>query len=292
MLIRSFITLILLGTSLLYAKELKKGLLERIIQPKLTLKSSYLSMTEIEGGKGSLKVQKNTLRINNKIMGFTYDNLAFSWNDIAALPFGDKKSAPIKEMHSLKFNINAPYFLNKKWFILNSISLRSSFENKMSGSYGGKIFSFASYKINDDHAIQMGAFANYHKISTLALPVLSYSYRARQSDGLQVILGFPRTYIGYYINQAALLKLGIIFSQSVTKLSDDSRIENAGFIEAKNYMGNLGLSYELNRHMRFESNLLYGLKRDFTIFDAQGNEQSSYAIEPSFGANIKVVWLF
>ena len=44
--------------------------------------------------------------------------------------------------------------------------------------------------------------------------------------------------------------------------------------------------------LRLESNLLYSLKRDFTIFDAQGNEQASYAIEPSFGANIKAVWLF
>jgi hypothetical protein len=230
--------------------------------------------------------------INNDIIGFTYSNWAFGWDNVQDLPFGDKKTSPIKEMHAFKININAPYFVNDKWFILSSVSLRSSFEKSMSGSYGAGLFSFASYKVDNDHTIQMGAFANYHRVSTLVLPVISYSYRARQYDGLQVVLGFPRTYIGYHADKNTLFKLGVIFSQSVIKLSEDSSIENSGFIEAKDYMANIGISHEFNEHLRLESNILYSLKRDFTIFDAQGNEQTSYAIEPSLGANIKAVWLF
>jgi hypothetical protein len=292
MFIRTTLILVLLVGPAFCEEVLKKGLLERIVQPKVSLESSYLSDANIEGSEGSVEVHKNTLRVNNGIIGFTYSNWAFSWDNVQDLPFGDKKSSPIKEMHAFKIDINAPYFVNEKWFILSSVSLRSSFEESMDGSYGAGLFSFASYKIDNDHAIQMGAFANYHKVSTLVLPVISYSYRARQYDGLQVVLGFPRTYIGYHADKDTLLKLGVIFSQSVIKLSDSSSIENSGFIEAKDYMGNIGLSHEFNEHLKLECNLLYSLKRDFTIFDAQGNEQTSYAIEPSFGANIKAVWLF
>lgn len=292
MFFKTILLSILLTAPLLCEETLKKGLLERIVQPKVSLESSYLSSADIEGSEGGVEVHKNTLKINNDIISLMYSNWAFSWDNVQDLPFGDKKSAPIKAMHAFKININVPYFLNEKWFILSSVSLRSSFEKSMNGSYGAGLFSFASYKIDRDHTVQMGAFANYHKVSTLVLPVISYSYRARQYDGLQVVLGFPRTYIGYHADKATLLKLGIIFSQSVIKLSENSSIENSGFIEAKDYMGNIGLSHEFSEHLRLEGNLLYSLKRDFTIFDAQGNEQSSYAIEPSFGANIKAVWLF
>ncbi len=283
---------ILLTGVLLAENALKKGLLERIVQPKVSLESSYLSSADIKGSEGSVEVHKKTLKINNDIIGLSYSNWAFSWDNIADLPFGDKKSAPIKEMHAFKINLNAPYFVNDRWFVLSSVSLRSSFEKSMNGSYGAGIFSFASYKIDQDHTVQMGAFANYHRVSTLVLPVISYSYRARQYDGFQVVLGFPRTYIGYHAGKATLLKLGIIFSQSLIKLSEDSSIENSGFVEAKDYMGNIGIAHEFNEHLRLESNLLYSLKRDFTIFDAQGGEQASYAVKPSFGGNLKIVWLF
>ena len=63
-----------------------------------------------------------------------------------------------------------------------------------------------------------GLFWSYHPISTMVLPVISYSYRARQTDGLQVILGFPRAYVAYFINGSLLLRSGMIFSQSLIKL--------------------------------------------------------------------------
>lgn len=195
MLIKTTLILILTAGPALCEEVLKKGLLERITQPKFSLESSYLSHANIRGSEGSVEVHKNTLKINNDIIGFTYSNWAFSWDNIQDLPFGDKKTSPIKEMHAFKININAPYFVNDKWFILSSASLRSSFEKSMNGSYSAGLFSFASYKIDREHTVQMGAFANYHRVSTLVLPVISYSYRARQYDGLQVVLGFPLTYI-------------------------------------------------------------------------------------------------
>lgn len=277
----------------LYAhKPLQKAGLEKMIQPKVSLQSAYISNANVRGYDGSVSVTKTRLSINNKIAGISYTNWAFDWNNVARLPFGDGVHSPITQMHSIRANVNIPYFLSDKIFILTSLSLKSTFEKETDDSYGGGLFSFASYKLNQDHAIQFGAFANYHPVSTLAMPVISYSYRARQSDGLKFILGYPRTYVGYHLSEAALLRLGMIFSQSVIRLSDESVIEKSGFIEAEDFMSNMGFSYELNKHVTFESDLLYSVKRNFTIYSKEGDKLSAYAIEPSFGMNFRFRYIF
>lgn len=272
--------------------KLNKDVLERMVQPKVSYESSYVSDADVSGSKGSVAVSKNRIQLNNAMFGISYTNWAFNWSDIDALPFGNGLDTPIDQMHSVRLNANIPYFINKDWFMLTSFSLNSTFERELDDSYGAGLFSFASYKIDEDHSIQMGAFANYHPISTLALPVMSYSYRAKQKDGFIFILGFPRAYAGYFINPKTLIRTGMIFSQSVIKLSKDSSIENAGYIEAKDYMGNLGVSHELSERFRIEGDLLYSLKREFIIYNNAGDEQSSYGIEPSLGLNLRLRYLF
>lgn len=284
--------ILLLSFNLYADAHLKKSGLEKMIQPKVSLESAYLSDATISGYDGGVEVAKNQLRINNEILGFSYTNWAFYWNNLDDLPFGDGVHNPIEQMHSFNLNVNIPYFVNNKLFILTSVSAKSTFEKESSNSYGAGIFSFASYKIDDEHAIQFGAFANYHPISTLALPVISYSYRARQSDGFKFILGFPKTYAGYHLNEETLIRFGIVFSQSVIRLSDTSPIEESGFIEAKDYMSNLGLSYELNKNFNIETDLLYGFKRDLIIYSKNANELSNYSIDSSLGLSFKLTYTF
>lgn len=270
----------------------KKAGLEKMIEPKVSLESSYISDASLDGFDGSVAVTKNRLRVNNQILGFSYTNWAFDWDNLTRLPFGDGIHIPIEQMHSFKINANIPYFINEKWFVLTSLSVKSTFEKETKKSYGAGLFSFASYKLDKRHTIEFGAFANYHPTATLALPVISYSYRARESDGFKFIVGFPRTYVGYHINEATLLRFGIIFSQSLIRLSDASVIESAGFIEAKDYMSNVGVSYDINENFTIESDLLYSVKRDFTIYSKDANELQSYSIQPSLGLTIKVSYRF
>ncbi len=290
---KTIIYLFLLLSLTLYAKApLKKAGLEKMIQPKVSFESAYLSEASLSGYDGSVNVSKNRLNINNAIAGFSYTNWAFDWNNLSELPFGDGIHSPIEQMHSFKVNANIPYFINEKLFLLTSLSLKSTFEKEIKGSYSGGLFSFASYKLDQNHAIQFGAFANYHPVSTLALPVISYSYRARQSDGFKFILGFPRTYVGYHVNEDFLLRFGMVFSQSVIRLSNDSAIEASGFIEAEDYMSNLGFLYEFNKHFTLESDLLHSVKRNFIIYSKNGDSLSTDRIEPSFGMNFKLSYIF
>lgn len=271
---------------------LKKSGLEKMIEPKVSLESSYLSDAALRGYNASVAVHKNRISLNNEIFGFSYSHLAFDWENPQNLPFGDKTHSPIEQMHSLNFHANIPYYVNEKWFILTSVSAKSSFEVESSNSYGAGLFSFASYKLDDEHSFEFGAFANYHPTSTLVLPVISYSYRARQSDGLKFVLGFPRTYVGYHLNEDTLLRFGVIFSQSLSRLSDTSTIEKAGFIETKDYLGNLGVSYEVHKNFNIETDLLYSLKRDIIIYSKDADELNSYSVKPSFGLNLKLVYIF
>jgi hypothetical protein len=291
---RKIVVSVLLSVSALSALDrvLDKDVLERIIQPRVSYETSYLSDADVSGSNGGVAVQKNRLQLNNEIVGLSYTNWAFDWSNVAALPFGNGAEAPLEQMHNIRLNVTLPYAINEKWFTLTQLSASSTFEREMDDSYGGGFFSFASYKLDEDHSIQMGAFANYHPVRTFGLPVMSYSYRARSRDGVQLILGFPRAYVGYFINPKTLLRAGMIFSQSVIKLSRDSTLQNDGYVEAKDYMSNLGLSYELSDSFRIEGDLLYSIKRDFILYNAAGQEQKSYGIDPSVGVNLRLRYLF
>lgn len=162
----------------------------------------------------------------------------------------------------------------------------------MDNSYGVGVFAFASYKLNSEHSVQFGGFANYHPITTLALPAISYSYRARQSDGFKFILGFPRTYAGYHLNDDTLLRIGVLFSQSVIRLNQTSAIEESGFIEAQDYMSSFGIKRELNESFSINFDALYSVKRDFNVYSKNGRKLSEYSIKPSIGANFKVTYAF
>ncbi len=288
------LSILLIFVMNLHAQEskLKKGVLERMVQPKISLDSSYLSSADVSGSEGSVGVAKNSVKINNAFAEVSYSNWSFAWDDIDRLPFGNGVDDPIKQMHSVKVGVKIPFPISDKWFLLTSLSVNSTFEKEMDDSYGAGVFGFASYRLDQDHSIQMGAFANYHPISTLVLPVMSYSYRARQRDGFQLVLGFPRAYVGYYVSDKMLLRSGMIFSQSVIRLSDSSVVESGGYIEAKDYMGNMGVSYEFSSKFTLDVNFLYSLKRDFIIYNSAGAEESKYSIDPSMGVNLRLKYLF
>jgi len=152
--------------------------------------------------------------------------------------------------------------------------------------------SFLSYKVDDEHAIQIGAFANYHPVKTLALPVLGYTYRIREKDGLSMVLGFPRAYVGYHLTPNLQFNAGMIYSQAVIRLADDSGIEERGYVEAKDFQSNIGLRYTFSENLELSADILYSFKRDFNIYDHDANEIDSYSIEPSAGAILKIKYLF
>lgn len=288
---KAFILLLCVLTLSLSTEEKKLSLLEQITQPKVTFQSDYLSDANFEGYEGSLKTYKQKMQIDNGFGGISYSRWDFEWGQEENLPFYRGK-IPIESMQSIRLYANLPLPINDQWFMLNSVNVNATFEDEYSDAFGAGIFSFFSYKLDDEHAFQLGAFANYHPVKSLALPILGYTYRVRENDGLTMVLGFPRTYIGYHINEDLLLNAGMIYSQAVIRLSDDSGIEPQGYSEAQDFQSNVGVRYTLNTNWEVNADLLYAFKRDFTIYDRNANEMSSYSIEPSAGVTIKLRYLF
>lgn len=288
---KHILLLIVLCGSQLLAQEERLSLLEQIAQPKVTFQSDFLSDAKFEGYEGSVKTYKQSIQINNEMFGLSYSRWDFDWNNESDLPFYQGKT-PIDAMNRIKLYANWPLRINDEWFMLNTVNVNSTYEKEMSDSYGAGITSFFSYRVNDDHSIQLGAFANYHPVKTLVLPVLGYSYRARETDGLKMVIGFPRAYIGYHLNPDILLNAGMIYSQAVIRLADQSGIEPEGYSEAKDFQANLGFRYEINKHFEISADLLYAFKRDFTIYDHNADEVDDYSIEPSFGGIVKLKYRF
>lgn len=288
---KTFVLLFSALTLSLSGEDQKPSILEQITQPKITFQSDYLSDANFEGFDASVKTYKQKIQINNDIFGFSYNRWDFDWDNEASLPFYKGKT-PIQSMQRIKLNANIPVFLNDEWFMLNAINVNATYEKEYSNAFGAGILSFLSYKVDDKHAIQMGAFANYHPVKTLALPVLGYTYRIREKDGLSLLLGFPRAYVGYHLTSKLMFNAGMVYSQAVIRLADDSGIEEKGYVEAKDYQSNIGLRYELSKNLELSADLLYTFKRDFTIYNHDANEIDSYSIDSSLGAILKLRYLF
>jgi hypothetical protein len=283
---------LILGLSaLLLAEEQKPTLFDQIIQPKVSFQSDFLSEANFEGFDASVKTYKQQIKINNEIGGISYSRWDFDWNDESGLPFYRGKT-PIEAMESIRLFANLPLPINDEWFMLNSFNVNATYEEEYSDSFGAGVLSFFSYKVNTEHAVQVGILANYHPVKTLVLPVVGYTYRIRETDGLQLLLGFPRAYVGYHLNPKLLLNAGMVFSQAVIRLADESGIEPKGFTEAKDYQSNVGIRYQINDDFELTADLLYAFKRDFTIYNHQADEIDAYSIEPSAGAIVKLQYLF
>ncbi|HSR74898.1 MAG TPA: hypothetical protein VLL31_08665 [Sulfurovum sp.] len=267
------------------------SLLEEMTQPKITFQSDYLSDAHFENFDASVKTYKQEMRINNDMFGFSYSRWDYDWESADTLPFYKAKT-PIESMQRVKLHANLPVFINDEWFMLNMINVNATYEKEFNNSFGAGVLSFLSYRVDEKHAIQMGAFANYHPVKTLALPVLGYTYRVREKDGLSVLLGFPRAYVGYQLSPNLLFNAGMIYSQAVIRLADESGIEEGGYVEAKDFQSNIGLRYELNERLELRGDLLYAFKRDFTIYGHDADEIQSYSIEPSAGMMVKMKYRF
>lgn len=258
----------------------------------VNVESSYIEDAEVSGGEGRVSVIKNHLQIEHNDISLGYSHWKFDWDNVASLPFGDGFHSPITDIHSLQAALQKRGSINDEWSYFTFLSLKSTFEKEMEDSYGVNLLGLASYRIGEDHSFQMGGFANYHPTKSLVLPAISYAYRERSKEGWQLILGFPKTHIGYHIDQKSLLRVGVIFSQTLVRLSDDSVIEKSGYVEAKDTLSNIGITHQLIPSLSLSADVLYTLKREFTIYDANANEMQSHTIKNGFGGNVKMIYRF
>jgi hypothetical protein len=284
--------LLLTLPALLIAAESRPSLLERMARPQFSLQSDWLAASKIEGSEGSVRTSKQRLRVSTGFGGLAYTRWYFHWNDEQTLPFYRGK-APIEQMQRVKAYGNYYRRLSPEWSTLVMLNLNATFEKELDGdALGAGVLGFFSYRLDGDHSVQMGAFANYHPVTTLALPALGYSYRARADDGLQMVLGFPRAYIGYHAAPGWLVRTGFVYSQAVIRLSEHSGIEPAGYAEASDYQASAGVRTTFKKQWELSADLLYAFRRDMDIYDRRARRIDSYRIKPSPGAMLKLTYAF
>jgi len=268
------------------------SLLEKMVRPKLSVEATRLSQAEIKGYGAYARTGKYGVKINNAFGGVSYSRWDFTWEGEEHLPFYRGKP-PIEHMHQFKAFGNVFKRLSDRWVMLASLNVSATYERELDGSaVGGGVFGFFSYKIDGDHALQTGAFVNYHPVTTLALPVIGYSYRARADDGFTAVLGFPRAYAGYHVAPGTLLRAGFLFSQAVIRLADDSGIEPAGYMEARDFQASLGARVNFAERWQLSADALYAFRREIRTYDHAANTLASYRVSPSAGMMFQLLYTF
>lgn len=277
--------------ALLHAKE-DASLLEKMVQPKVSVDATRLSKAEVGGYGAYARTGKYGIKLNNAFGAIAYSRWDFTWDGEENLPFYRGK-VPIEHLHQFKASGNLFKRLSDRWVMLASLNASATYEKELDVSaVAAGAFGFFSYSFDRDHAIQTGAFVNYHPVTTLALPVIGYSYRARADDGFTMVLGFPRAYAGYHIAPGVLLRAGFIFSQAVIRLADDSGIEPAGYMEASDYQSSAGVRYTLDKRWELSADVLYAFRREIRTYDHAANILDTYRIAPSAGMMFKLIYRF
>ena len=284
--------LLLLCLPLLLCAAKQPSILERMARPQIGLESAWLAPAQFRGYSGSVRTSKHKLQVSNGFGGLTYSRWYFDWDDAQSLPFYRGKT-PIKHMQQCRFYGNYYRRFGERWAMLLMLNVNATFEKELDGdAVGAGAMGIFSYRLNEDHSVQAGAFVNYHPVTTLALPALGYSYRARADDGFQMVLGFPRAYAGYHPAPGWLVRAGFVYSQAVIRLADDSGIEPDGYVEASDYQGSAGLRVQLKERWELSADLLYAFRRDMEIYDHTAHRIDAYRIDPSFGAMFKITYVF
>lgn len=284
------LALLLLPLLLFAAKQ--PSILERMARPQLSVQSAWLAPAKFMGYDGAVRTSKQRLQISNGFGGLAYTRWYFDWNDAQTLPFYRGKT-PINHMQQIRVYGNYYHRFSSVWAMLLMLNVSATYEKELDGdAVGAGVLGFFSYRMDNDHALQMGAFVNYHPVTTLALPAIGYSYRARADDGFQMVLGFPRAYIGYHPAPGYLVRAGFVYSQAVIRLADDSGIEPAGYTEASDYQASAGVRIQFKERWELSADLLYAFRRDMVLYDHSAHKIDSYRIEPSAGAMLRLIYAF
>lgn len=283
---------ILLLLPLLILAQEQPSILEKMARPQVSLQSAWLSPAAFKGYDGTVRTSKQSLRISNGFGGIALSRWYFHWDDEQSLPFYRGKT-PIKNMQRIKLFGNYYHRFNDRWAMIAMLNVNATYEQELYGdAVGAGVMAFFSYRLGAEHAIQMGAFVNYHPVTTLALPAIGYSYRARADDGFQMVLGFPRAYIGYHPARGYLVRAGFVYSQAVIRLANDSGIEPSGYIEAADYQASFGVRIQFDGGWELNTDLLYAFSREMQLYDSGAHKTNAYRIEPSAGAMLRLIYAF
>lgn len=261
-------------------------------KPKIEVEHRFLNSTGLQNEGGQFAFGADKLAVSNAFASVSYERWQLNWKEVEQLPFGDGESSPVEQMDSVRFGLRYMHRHNENLLWLTSAGVSATYEKEQHDSLSYSLFSMWIQQLDDGWAISYGALMSYHPVNARVVPVAGFSYRMHQPLGWSGLLGYPRSYIAYGFSPQWQFSSGLVNNSVMAKLAQDSKLMPDGYGEITAWQGDVALKYQPATHWSIETSLRYSPKYEFTVFDADGRRDTTYQMQPTWGAALGLSYQF
>ncbi len=256
---------------------------------------SGLAPANVGDGKGEAETLSANFGVSWSKLRFGYEYTGYSWEYPEALPFGDKKSDPWQALHFVSLGMADTVMMRESWGYFYQLAGTAGFEEELSDSLGAMGFAGVLYNLPDSgFSFRLGAGAMYNEVDTLVLPVVGIDWRSlgMGEAGFSASLGFPVTRLSYHFSPISKISIGLTAQGGTYRLADESPTEPEGYLETRDFLGFVSMAYQPFENFEVTVGGQFAFEREYTLYDANGDNERDYDIDDAGGGFVRVSFGF
>lgn len=272
----------------LQADEIQTGQDKKAVDDLLAIKLKVdwdsLSDVKIDRG-GGYDLKHSKFEVGNFLGSLSYERFSVDWNQLADLPFGDGSTAPISRLQRYRFKSHIPYRFDSRRMILGHLGAEWAYEEESDDSVSVQGYVLYSEYLDSLSSWQLGGYVSYHPVETVVLPIVEYTYNYpfKQRKGFYGHAGFPKTQLGYFLNQNLRTEAGFFYHQAIVRLANKSIVEPGGFFQSKNWRASWKTHYRMTKRLEAYLTLQTSIANELLLYDKTYRQQDVFEAKNGFG---------
>ena len=236
---------------------------------------------------GGAEVSTSVYRLmaGNQYFTFAYKHTAYDFSGIDD-PFDSLNYLALDGRYEGKFDGTWGYF--------TGLTLAMGFEDDIhvSDNYAVTPRIGMSYQIAKGTDVFLGALAQFNDVDNVYLPIVGIKFGSEQDLGWSGSIAYPATRVTYRPFKSFAVESTLLTVREVYQLADDSDLMPEGYIFEESYGLSAGIIYTPLDLLELRAGVQSFFDREYTLYDAGGDEIKSYDVDPSVGGYFNVNFRF
>ncbi|SDB02437.1 hypothetical protein SAMN05660653_00085 [Desulfonatronum thiosulfatophilum] len=252
----------------------------------------------LNGDQGKVSVSHSRVDASYSRYTLSWQTSWYSWQDKHALPFGDARTDPWNDLHSLSLLVDQRGRLSSRWSYFVQGAIRSGFEKQISRSLGIAANGGVIYGWDEDWSLGLGGYiglaptSRFGFSSTFAMVGPFVQYRHPGATGFSARLGFPQSELRYTFNPVWSTWLGVGINSGTYRLADNNTVMPRGYVRAKTYTSGIYLDVTPTPSLTIRFGPTYNFGRRLDFYDSGGDKRRGYDLKAVPGLEAGVNWTF
>ncbi len=264
--------------------------------PALTVRGSgeFVTSADVGDGDGSVSMTTEELRLGWRMLSLSYSQTQFQWDNEGALSFGNGSDDPWERLHRIALGANYRGKINDDWFYHSGLTLTSSFEKEMAGSYGGALRGGVGYKLNSEVTLMAGLAVMHNSLDTKVMPSLAVSYDGLDESGAgwSGRIGLPASELSYHLDTVSAFRFSFQGTGRTARLADDSVVAERGYVSMSGWKTGLYYDWNPTKAFRLSVGPEYTFGRSIKTYNHSGDELTDDDIDAAWGGMLRMRYAF